>query len=377
MPSISKLFDYFPGNHGLTEEIIYGYQPTTLDDRVPIFSGSQDNIIPIGYIRKNALNKAGVKVVYFEPPCLVLTKDGSAGLLTYMDESSGIFTINHHACILRLKGKWKHKLDPEWFAFQNRRGLYQYVTSKSDNMVFSTKWFGRIDFQVPDYDIQLRQQTKRNKLIMSLKGIDKLYNLANETVKNTSLILDNTTAHTIADIFEFIGGHTGLTEEFIYNNQPNNEGEGIPIYSGATIETNLMGHIQIDAKLGDESIKIHESPCILVSRKGQAGAMRYIEGKRFTINDDAYVLVPKEVWQDKINLRWFAYQYQELFYNLVTSKSDNATFNKEYAKKQKIEIPEKGMQDLATERLFKLDRLIEKLSELKRDIKAMIYCEIL
>ena len=80
--------------------------------------------------------------------------------------------------------------------------------------------------------------------------------------------------------------------------------------------------------------------------------MTYIKEGRFTTNDHAYVLIPKKNWINKINLRWFTFQFQGLFQNLATSKSDNATFTKDAAKKQKILVPPKEIQDKIAEKLL-------------------------
>ncbi len=376
---MSEIFDYYPGNHGLTEEIIYEYSPASQDEKIPIFSGSQNNIVPIGYIGKNAKNKYGESIVYFIGPCLVLTKDGSAGLLTYKAREEGKFTINHHACVLKLKEDYINKINEQWFALQFRKRLYQYVTSKSDNGVFSTKWFDRVYFEIPDYKIQLRYLEKKRMLNDTLKYIDQsLRDLENIIQTKIDLTKYNTQEIELKEIIHFKGGNSGLTEEFIYYNQPTSEDDKIPILSSATIKTNFMGYISRNTKPQGEKLKTFKGPCILVARNGYAGKMTYIPKEEFTTNDHAYVLIPKKNWKDKINLRWFAYQYQELFFNLVTSKSDNATFNKEYAQKQKVKIPDIiTVQNKIAEKLLIVDKLIEKLEKLKREIEELLEYEII
>ena len=112
-----------------------------------------------------------------------------------------------------------------------------------------------------------------------------------------------------------------------------------------------------------------------MARNGYAGTMTHME-EEFTTNDHAYVLTLKAEWEDKIDLRWFVYQYQELFYNLVTSKSDNATFNKEYAEKQKIKIPDIKVQKSIVKNLLKIDKTIIELEKNKTLIEDLIECEI-
>lgn len=374
---ILDAFDYFPGNHGLTEEVIYSWQPTNEEESNPIFSGSKDNILPIGYIQKNAKNNKEEDISSFNGECLILTKDGSAGLFTYKNE--GNFTVNHHACILKIKCGWENKINLEWFAYQYQKRLYQYVTSKSDNGVFSTKWFDKILFEVPDdYNLQLRQKDKKRKLNYIFECIKNQHQHLKKLVINSKTELKTGEFYSMKQIFHFKGGNSGLTGDFIYNNQPNIENESIPIFSGATLKTNSMGCISKSALLKNKKMKIFNGSSILVARKGyNAGTITYIDNGEFTINDDAYVLVPKKEWKNKINLRWFLYQYQDLFYNIVSSKSDNATFNKTYAKKEKVIIPDKDFQDRIAEKLLKIEHLIEELERTNEHIEELLFCEII
>lgn len=373
---ISEVFDYFPGTHGLTEEIIYNYQPSSDDEGVPIFSGSQNNVIPIAYIRKNAKNNKGEPVSYFEGQCLILTKDGSAGLITYKE--SGLFTINHHACVLRLKDVWVGKLDVEWFAQQYQSSLYQYVTSKSDNRVFSTNWFDRVQFTIPPYYLQIRQKNKK-KILIQLK------NRIETTINKSRIILENVIVDPtykthenveLSKIFYLKGGNSGLTEEFIYYNLPFYEEESIEILSSATLEVNRMGSISRTAKPNGKKLKIFKGPAILVARNGYAGSMAYISSGEFTTNDHAYVLIPKKDWKDKINLKWFIHEFQSLFFNLVTSKIDNATFDKEYASRQTVKIPDIESQNTLMIKMGILESIIAKQKLIEKKIDVLLDCAI-
>jgi hypothetical protein len=369
MSTISEMFDYFPGNHGLTEETIYNYQPSSTDESVPIFSGSQDNIVPIAYVRKDARNNKGEPVTCFEGPCLILTKDGSAGLITYKDQ--GIFTINHHACVLKVKDSWKFDLDIEWFAHQYQSSLQQYVTSKSDNRVFSTKWFDRVEFKIPCLPVQRRQKNKKKALVNIKNRIEYTLEALKVVLEEAAVELKYEGYQTarLDDVFTLEGGNSGLTEDFIYYNQPSNAEEKLSILSGATLKANLMGYISRNAKPNGRELKIFSAPAILVVRKGLAGRMTYISRGEFTTNDDAYVLAPKQNWKAKVNLLWFVHEYQHLFFNLVTSKSDNATFNKEYALRQVLKVPDDiEFQDRFAKKVQAIECMLEKYKEIERRI---------
>lgn len=179
----------------------------------------------------------------------------------------------------------------------------------------------------------------------------------------------------ISEVFNIDGGNSNLTEEFIYHNQPESDLSKIPIFSSSTLESTKMGYIKKDNSIKSK-LKIFNGPCILIARNGYAGSMQIIPEIEFTINDHAYIIKPKENWYDKINLHWFKYKYQELFYNLITSKSDNATFSKEYAEKKEIEIPDIDIQNKIAEKLRKIDLIVIKLEELKKDLLELLEFEI-
>ena len=373
----SKLFDYFAGNHRLTEDIIYNQQPNDEDSKIPIFSGSNDNICPIDYISDKAKNKDGEEVKYFKGPCLILTKDGSAGLLTYKDSEEKIFTINHHACILKLKKEQENKVLLKWFAYQYRKKLYKYISSKSDNGVFSIEWLDKVIFNIPDKSIQEAHSQKKEFILEAINSINILNSKISFLLYTTKLKGEIGPEEYIKTIFSIKGGNSGLTEEFIYNNQPTDDSEKVQILSGATIFNNMMGYISINSMPNYKKLKLFQGPAIVVIRKGIAGKMTYIQNGKFTINDDAYVITPKKDWKDRIDLRWFTYQYQELFFNLVTSKSDNATFNKEYIENQKIKILDINIQKEISDKLKLLDKTIDNLEDLKEKFTNLLETEII
>lgn len=134
----------------------------------------------------------------------------------------------------------------------------------------------------------------------------------------------------------------------------------------------MMGYLSKEATPNRKKLKIFKTPCILVSRNGYAGKMMYMENGEFTTNDHAYILEVRDEWKNRVNIRWFMYRYQELFYNLVTSKSDNATFNKESIEKRTVSIPNREFQDKMAERLFILDKTTKKLERLRNLLSDLI-----
>lgn len=173
----------------------------------------------------------------------------------------------------------------------------------------------------------------------------------------------------IKKFFHIYGGSSGLTRQFIYYNMPKSKENSIPVYSGATSKQTFMGYID---KTVDGKIKIFTGPCILISRKGQSGTMRYIDDREFTINDDAYVLYIKDEFKNEIILEWVYLMLQKLFFNIATSKEGNGTFSKVYAEEQEVEIPHKDIQKEEVKQLLLLDKIKSEAISIKEEIEKLL-----
>ncbi|MCK9568480.1 restriction endonuclease subunit S [Candidatus Pacearchaeota archaeon] len=372
----SSILDFSGGNSGLTEEFIYNNQPNDIGETIPILSSATQSTNSMGQISRYAKPK-NKKLKIYKGPCVLVARNGYAGTMTYIPK--GEFTINDHAYIITPKKDWVDKIDLRWFVYQYQELFYNLVTSKSDNATFNKEYAEKQKMIVPNTSQQSNQINKKIALENSMKKVYELIYLIRHLITNTSMPIESKNERVeIGNVFLFKGGNSGLTEEFTYNNQASTEEDKVSILSGATLKKNSMGYISRNSRINGKKIKIFEGTYILVARKGfNAGTITHIDNLEFTLNDDAYIITPKKDWVDKIDLRWFVYQYQELFYNLVTSKSDNATFNKEYAERQKIVIPEKSFQDDITKKLFKLDALLDRLENISMQIEMIKSSNIL
>ena len=138
-----------------------------------------------------------------------------------------------------------------------------------------------------------------------------------------------------------------------------------------------MGYISKNIPSSHLQLKIFKSPAILITRKGNAGTMNYISDYEFTTNDDAYVMTLKEEWVGKINLIWFINQYQELFFNLVTSKSDNGTFNKSYAERQFVKIPDINFQNEIANKIILKEKIVKSMQQLENKAEYLLNSKII
>lgn len=365
MTTMKDLFEITRGPSGLTEEFIYNNYGD-----IPVISATSDKFFIFGYINEKNLRE---NIIDF--PVILIVRVGKAGITQFVNLPK--FIVTENVLVLYPKAKFKKDFDFKWLEHKLRTLLVRNVRGDiKGQRNISAEIIYRLKFNKTDLSYQ-----KENAGLLKLT--EKLYNKMNKLLQylvNVEVNFDEIGGEyrELSIILHFKGGNSGLTEEFIYYNQPTSEDDKIPILSGATLKANLMGYISRGAKPNGKRLKIFKGPAILVVRKGIAGQMTFISEGEFTTNDDAYVLIPKKYWKDKINLRWFAYQYQELFFNLVTSKSDNATFNKEYAQKQKVKIPDIiTVQNKIAEKLLIVDELIEKLEKLKREIEELLEYEII
>jgi len=355
--TIGNIFD-FVSETNLTEQDFYENK-----GNYPVYSGQTENE---GIVAKTNFYKQN-------KPCITFTTYGSAGKLSYR---KGKFTIGRNCMGLRVKKKYSKDIIVEWFAFKFQNLFYRLRIGDPQGQKSLNKLLIQdIKIVIPDKKIQEKQLSYYKKAMEILKKVnsmkDELSSLLNSKQSFKVKYKDK-----LNNMLNIVGGNSGLTEEFIYYNQPTKNEESIRIFSGATADNNFLGFVNKNSKPNGAKLKIFKSPFVQIIRKGLAGSMVYYKKGEFTANDDIYISTIKEGWKNKINLRWFAYQYQELFYNLITSKSDNATFNKDYAKRQVIKLPDKKIQDKIAEKLLKIDSLIREFNRIENKLKEFIEYEI-
>jgi len=358
---IGKIFDFIPETN-LTEESIYIRQGF-----YPVYSGKTEEG---GIVAKiNTYNQ--------DLPCITFTTYGiGAGKLYYRE---GKYTIGRNCMGLRPKEEYKARINPKWFAFHFQNLFYKLrIGDPKGQRSLNKMLLERIEIEIPELKVQERQLDKYKQLYTLKISIGEAPSILSDSVRRVHMPYQgHYEIKELKKIFHMKGGNSGLTEYFIYYNQPsNNEEEMIEIFSSATLEAKRMGYISRNAKPNGKKLKIFSGPAILVARNGYAGSMTHISSGEFTTNDHAYVLTPKKDWKDKINLKWFIHEYQDLFFNLVTSKSDNATFDKGYASRQTVKIPDRDFQNAFVGKIEYMESIIAKLREIEKESDALLECTI-
>jgi hypothetical protein len=354
---ISEVFTIIQG-HQITEEEIYN----SFGD-VPIFTGNNRLIgeVNTSIIKSNDL------------PCISYPTKGQVGNFFI---KRALFEANNTAVSLP-KQEWKGRINLYWFISQISPKVKKECNSKAGVGYIGKEIMQRITFDIVDKPRQILIGNLYNTAREFKNGISEtIKSLEYDLQGIKSVFISPRFKGKFSTFFNITGGNSGLTEEFIYHNQPSTEEEKIEIFTGATLDENKMGFISRFAKPNRTKLKIFQSPAILVVRKGLAGKMFYIEKDEFTTNDDAYVLTSNEDWKDKINLKWFIRESQDLFFNLVTSKSDNATFDKGYASRQIVKIPNMKFQNEFVEKIEYIESIITKLNKIEKEIDEGLECVI-
>ncbi len=176
----------------------------------------------------------------------------------------------------------------------------------------------------------------------------------------------------LKEFIKFNSGNNGLTRHFIYKNLPSSEDNAIRVISPSKEKFKIMGFVDKDAKIKNKNLKIYNGETILLVRKGNAGKMHYYNNYTYTVNEDAYVLTIKEKYKDKINLQWFSYYFQKLFYNLATAKGGNGTISKSYAEEQIINIPDIKIQEEELSTFIRLENYLENLDIIENKIDNLL-----
>ena len=318
---LSDVFDIIQG-HQITDEEIYNPQGD-----YPIYTGP--NTVK-GYWDKTIVTKDQL-------PCITYATKAFDGTVTVQDS---LFDANNTG-VLTLKEDYIGKVDLDWIKFVLSNKFKEVITSRDGVSYLNKEIVENIDLIIPDEDTQ-REQKQAYLFLDSIRS--RL-----ETIRaNTDSILNKTLTHDydnyierdvpVDRLFECMSGNSGLTEELIYHNLPDDE--GVEVLSAATTHGKHLGFISRNAKINGKNLKISKNKeSILVVRKGKAGKIRYLPKNTYTINDDAYLLHIRDEYLDMINLRWLVLQYKDMFLQ-YSSSSDNGTWNKTgFFEEATVDIP--------------------------------------
>lgn len=177
------------------------------------------------------------------------------------------------------------------------------------------------------------------------------------------------------------GGNSGLTEDFIYLNQPKNKESEIIVYSSATQENTALRKVDRNAKIKNKHIKKFSGEGIIIARNGKAGNMTYLEDGNYTMNDHAYVIQVRDEYKSQINIKYILNGIRKEIEDCITSdKRGNRTFNKTLLEETTIEFPDLDIQNNLVneyEKFYKMKKIINsKIENIKKILNTIPKCNL-
>lgn len=359
-----KLLQLFKINQGhqITDEELY-----LTDGTIPVYTGKNEIK---GYWNKSIIPKK-------ELPCITYPTKANSGCVYVQKE---IFDANNTGVLISLK-EWKDKLDLEWFAHKLRHLFLKIQTSKGGVSYLNKEIVEDLEISIPDIAIQISERNILNNLLRKKDIIQKILDKINKT-KESHIEIEYKSYQKkecpVDDLFEIIGGNSGLTEEYIYSNFESNLPKEYILITGSI---NCLENPIIIAKLpssknSDKMIKVLDGEGIQIIRKGKAGNINYLPHDKYTLNDDVYLLTLKKDSEWKLNLRWIYFTQKEVFKQFASS-SDNGTWNKTgFVNHAKINIPKISEQNKIVLYFEKLAKYENRLININNKIKLLLEKDI-
>jgi len=172
----------------------------------------------------------------------------------------------------------------------------------------------------------------------------------------------------IGDFFDVGRGTSGITEEFVYNNQGT-----LPVISATSNNFDIFGFV--NSRLFEET---YIDNAIIIVRVGKAGTCRSIN-KKIAITENVLSLSLKKKYKGKINLKWFSYYINDILCNNARGEREGQrNISKEIIDRIEIKIPKsiKIQEEYSKKYLFLEDKLAKLefiIGSLRRLVSKEIY----
>ena len=356
---VNDMFYFVSENHKFTEEFFYKNS-----GEFPVYSATI--YAPVGYVNE----------YHMDVPCILVVNYGNAGKTRYIDDEK--YNIGRNVCGLVLKEEFQEKILLEYARYILEKEFC--VAVEEGNMgCLSQSALKDFDFplelaQLPSIREQEEYISLMHRLLCRKLKIDEICQCIEEILDSKIRIPDDDLLQgrnvPVSEIFECMGGNSGLTEAFIYEHQ-NDEGIKCRVLSGATIESNELEMISENVFLKGKKLKFCNGEGVLVIRKGDAGNVRYLPNDNYTINDDAYILTVKDTCKYDICLKWFCIYYGRVFKEYASGNS-NGTWNKtNFYSNTYINIPSYSFQKQVVKYYDYLNKIKNKCNQIQLEIKKI------
>ncbi|MCY9107926.1 restriction endonuclease subunit S [Bacillus atrophaeus] len=290
-----------------------------------------------------------------------------------------------------LREEYKDKVSLDWFVKKYQGKVYKEKKSQDTNGKVMSMTLGNIEVDIPSIEKQEEELKSINKLIKIKSNLTTVLEEI-DMILSKIIQFDDVKEYKVGEVF-LMGTGRRIISSDIYNNLLNYE-EGnkeiIPIVSsGAITNKGIMGYGDI-AWLGSivrgrkvvnawDTWKnqagenyIIDTPCVTWNTDGSNVGTLYYRENKFYPTDHCGVLIPKDEYKDKINLKFFAYIQQYHFKkergraNLHLSEMAPITF----------EIPDIDVQNDAFSKIEKLEKYKNKLENIISNINDILEKDI-
>ncbi|MEC5425295.1 restriction endonuclease subunit S [Virgibacillus sp. C22-A2] len=382
--TIKEVFKINGGNSGLTKRYLYSRRPKESTDAIPVYSGSIGEELSLGYIDNKYLDDLKT----FTGPAVVICRKGLAGSMEYVTDE--LFTVNDDAYVMYVNDEYKESVNLEWASFNLQKLFYQISTSKNGNGTFSKTYAEKQDFDFP----YIRNQNEELIMYRQLTYADSLIVKIQERIDDflSRICMSNEmTEYKVSDVFYLDTGKR-ITRKTLYNNLNQFIGSEnlIPIVSSGAKGNGIFGNATEDwlkntYKRGRKTVNqswdpwknyvgadfIIDSSCVTWNTDGDAGTLFYRDYSFFP-TDHCGVLIPKEKYTEKVNLKYFVYSQK---YNFKQN-SDRGNLHKEQMANLTFMLPDIDTQNKIAEKVDELLDFYNNLTLLRNKIVKLRTTEL-
>ena len=161
----------------------------------------------------------------------------------------------------------------------------------------------------------------------------------------------------ISEFFDFIT-ETNLIEEYFYAHKGK-----YPVYSGQTENNGIVAYIG--------SYKQNFN-CVTTTTYGNAGKL-FFRTKKYTIGRNCMGIKPKKEYEKQINMEWFSYKFQNLFYRLrIGDPCGQRSLNQTLIENKIIEIPVMRIQKIQLHNYKKLQKIQNVITDVNIEISKIL-----
>ena len=201
---LDNIFNIIQG-HQITDEEIYKSQ-----GEIPILTGKNEIK---GFWNKKLIEDKDL-------PCISYPTKANSGEAYVQDK---IFDANNTAILIPYV-EWKEKIDLSWFAYRLSRLFPDIQTSKEGVSYLNKEIVKEIDFDIPKKEEQIEEYKSISKILKIKSKLIKIVQKINK-IEESDLIIQyknyQKKNYSAKDIFDCVGGNSGLTEQYIYQNLQN------------------------------------------------------------------------------------------------------------------------------------------------------------